>query len=149
MSRILEFQPTDEQTIVARVLVELHQAIDVSFPNAKPSARQFSRTVLTNQGESTRIDNVPQSSEERAATAVNEGGHTPSRSQDKISMTPRTGVNAHDYDSPLHTGQLRSLLGESHAQRILQKALVVLLLIGILIFVWLAFVGPEMPFSSQ
>jgi hypothetical protein len=148
MSRILEFQPTDEQTIVARVLVELHQAIDVSFPNAKPSARQFSRTVLTNQGESTRIDNMPQSSEERSATTGNEVGQTSPRSQDKISMTPRTGVNTPDYDSPLQTGQLRSLLGESHTQRILQKALVVLLLIGILVFVWLAFVGPEIPFSS-
>jgi hypothetical protein len=149
MSRILEFQPTDEQTIVARVLVELHQAIDVSFPNAKPSARQFSRTVLTNQGESTRIDNMPQSSEERSATAGNDGSQTSSRSQDKISMTPRTGVNNPEHDSPLHTGQLRSLLGESHAQRILQKALVLLLLIGILVFVWLAFVGPEMPINSQ
>ena len=64
-------------------------------------------------------------------------------------MTPRTGVNTPDHDSPLHTGQLRSLLGESHAQQILQKALVVLLLIGILVFVWLAFVGPEMPINSQ
>jgi len=148
MSRILEFQPSDEQTIVARVLVELHQAIDVSFPNAKPSARQFSRTVLTNQGESTRIDNMPQSSEERSAASGNELGQQLSTSQEQISMTPRTGVNPANFDPPLQTGQLQKILGESRGSRITQKVLFLLLIAGIFVFAWLAVLGPEIPFTS-
>ena len=148
MSRILEFQPSDEQTIVARVLVELHQAIDVAFPNVKPSARQFSRTVLTNQGESTRVDNMPQSSEERVTSGgVDVGHHLPS--QDQISMTPRTGVNKRNLDPPLHTGQLQSLMGESYSSRIFRRTLALLLMVGILVFVWLAVVGSEMPWSGS
>ncbi len=59
MSRILELQPTDEQTIVARVLLELHQAIDQHFPNANESSRQFSKTVLSHRSEATAIDQQP------------------------------------------------------------------------------------------
>lgn len=145
MSRILEFQPTDEQTIVARVLVELHQAIDASFPNARPSAKQFSRTVLTNQGESTRIDNVPPSTEDRASASGSDAGQNISRSHDRISMTPNTGINGHAHESPMHTGQLKSILGESSSSKAVQRILWLLLLIGIVVFFWLSFVGPEIP----
>lgn len=145
MSRILEFQPTDEQTIVARVLVELHQAIDASFPNARPSAKQFSRTVLTHQGESTRIDNMPQSTEDRASAGGSDAGQKISRSHDQISMTPNTGINGHANESPMHTGQLKSILGESSSSKAVQRILWLLLLIGIAVFFWLSFVGPEIP----
>ena len=59
MSRILEFQPSDEQTIVARVLLELHQEIDIHFPDTKGSSRQFTKTVLSSNSESTAIDQQP------------------------------------------------------------------------------------------
>jgi hypothetical protein len=146
MSRILEFQPTDEQTIVARVLVELHQAIDVSFPNVKPSAKQFSRTVLTNQGESTRVDNKPQVSDERIITPLNEDaspGH--SDSGQYISMTPRTNAKNRLKDQFLHTAQLKTIIGESYASRLTRKLLIVLLLLGLGAFAWLVLIGPQLP----
>ncbi|MCX6124837.1 MAG: hypothetical protein NTV34_08830 [Proteobacteria bacterium] len=59
MSRILEFHPSDEQTIVARVLLELHQEIDLHFPDTKGSSRQFTKTVLSSNSESTAIDQQP------------------------------------------------------------------------------------------
>ncbi len=145
MSRILEFQPTDEQTIVARVLVELHQAIDVSFPNVKPSAKQFSRTVLTNQGESTRVDNKPQVSDERVITPLNEDAAS---EQDEpgqyISMTPRTNAKNRVKDQFLHTAQLKTIIGESYASRLVRKILVILLLLGLGAFAWLVLIGPQL-----
>jgi hypothetical protein len=146
MSRILEFQPTDEQTIVARVLVELHQAIDVSFPNVKPSAKQFSRTVLTNQGESTRVDNKPQVSDERIITPLNEDG-TPELSDggQYISMTPRTDAKNRVKDQLLHTAQLKTIIGESYTSRLIRKLLIILLLLGLGAFAWLVLIGPQLP----
>jgi hypothetical protein len=146
MSRILEFQPTDEQTIVARVLVELHQAIDVSFPNVKPSAKQFSRTVLTNQGESTRVDNKPQVSDERIITPLNEDT-APEHSDagQYISMTPRTDAKNRVKDQFLHTAQLKTIIGESYASRLTRKLLLILLLLGLGAFAWLVLIGPQLP----
>ena len=110
MTRILEFQPTDEQTVVARVLVELHQAIDINFPGANPSARQFTKTVLTNHaGESTRIDNnvgsansgegAEGSPQQQASGATSE---LPSLSSN-LSLTPKTGHGLRKPEAPLIT----------------------------------------------
>jgi len=146
MSRILEFQPTDEQTIVSRVLVELHQAIDISFPNAKPTAKQFSRTVLTNQGESTRIDNIPPASDERLNAPLQQEDspkHPVSAAQ--ISMTPKTGAYARHNEPLLHTAQLRTLLGESYYSRLTKKVLVGLLLLGMAVFAWMILMGQTWP----
>jgi hypothetical protein len=59
MSRILEHQHADEQTVVSRVLVELHQAIDRNFPHTQSRNRQYAKTVFTGVGESTAIDQRP------------------------------------------------------------------------------------------
>lgn len=150
MSRILEFQPTDEQTIVARVLVELHQAIDVSFPNVKPSERQFSRTVLTHQGETTRADNMPHLSDERQGPGK---GHEDSlrgiASQDQISMTPRSGMQARGHEPLLHTAQIRTLLGENYYSRLIKRALISLLTLGLAVLAWLIFVGTQWPWAIK
>ena len=149
MSRILEFQPTDEQTIVARVLVELHQAIDVSFPNVKPSERQFSRTVLTHQGETTRADNKPISSEDRAAkTKGQENSPRSAAPNGQVSLTPRSAIQRKNNESLLHTAQLRTLLGENYYSRIVKKALLATLVVGVGVLVWLIFVGPQWPWTS-
>jgi hypothetical protein len=143
MSRILEFQPTDEQTIVARVLVELHQAIDVSFPDAKPSARQFSRTVLTNQGESTRVDNAPPPPDDAAPDQDLDAAENSPSPNSQVSMTPKTGVNARGFDAPLPTGHLQKLIVESRGSFLLRRLLVVLLCIGVIAFIWLNFLSLE------
>jgi hypothetical protein len=60
MSRILEYQHADEQTVVARILLEVHQAIDEHFPNVEAGSRQFTKTLLTNNvSENTAIDQQP------------------------------------------------------------------------------------------
>ena len=149
MSRILEFQPTDEQTIVARVLVELHQAIDASFPNTKPSAKQFSRTVLTNQGESTRIDNMAQPTDERlnmSAHVMNDM-QAAANNQSQISMTPYSTVKNRPVDKHLHTAQIKTLLGESYGSRILRQLLITSLIIGLAILLWILFFGPNPPMN--
>ena len=47
MSRILEFQSSDEESIVSRLLIQIHQKIDQEFPNATPASKRFAKTVFT------------------------------------------------------------------------------------------------------
>lgn len=134
MSRIIEFQPADEQTVVARVLLELHQAIDANFPDANQTNRQFAKTVLTSQNESTRVDGVPNSIFNR--------GNKPSKDQaaakppqSLISMTPKSGVRkAH---TMFGTDDIKTIMGQSTASRRVTQILWILLVCGGLTFVYL------------
>ncbi len=149
MTRILEFQPTDEQTVVARVLVELHQAIDINFPGANPSARQFTKTVLTNHaGESTRIDNVvssgssPDANDAANNQAANLSGSDTPRSSN-LSLTPKTNHGLRKPEAPLATEELRQLLGQTTVGRRIRRILVGTLVAGIIMFLWIYFAGAE------
>lgn len=53
MNRILEFSPSQEEAVVARILVLVHQAVDTHFPAAAQATRQFTKTVFSGEGEST------------------------------------------------------------------------------------------------
>ena len=44
MSRLLDFNPTDEDIVISRVLVSVHKAIDKKFPNASPAPSRFAKT---------------------------------------------------------------------------------------------------------
>ncbi len=150
MSRILEFQPMDEQTVISRVLIELHQAIDHNFPQATPVGRQFTKTVLTNQGDSTRVDNVPskQSLEVRppntphASSGASRSKTNPSaaaRPLSEFSMTPKTNYGAKAQQELLHTADVRRMIGESRFSRMSRLFLWLSLLVGIAAGVWLVF----------
>jgi hypothetical protein len=54
-SRILDFTPTEERVIVNRILVHVHKAIDLQFPQAKPASFQFTKTVFSDDDEHTAI----------------------------------------------------------------------------------------------
>lgn len=145
MSRILEFQPTDEQTVVARVLVELHQAIDAHFPGANPSARQFTKTVLTNQGESTRVDNVPTSAERRSAAQADiPEAQFAEQEISKLSMTPRGSQQMKMAETPLATADLKRLMGESPTSRVVTRLLIGAFVVGVAVFIALFFLGTDM-----
>jgi hypothetical protein len=147
LSRILEFQPMDEQTVVSRVLIELHQAIDDHFPEANPSGRQFTKTVLTNQSDATRADNVPskpgvtaknESPQRQSNTAHNDVArqhNAPQSSQ--LSMTPKTGLKRPPEQELLHTADIRRLIGDSRISQVLRIGLLILLLTGIGVGIWL------------
>lgn len=53
MNRILEFSPSQEEAVVARILVLVHQAVDTHFPSAEQANRQFTKTVFSGEGERT------------------------------------------------------------------------------------------------
>ncbi|MBF0440600.1 MAG: hypothetical protein HQK54_01725 [Oligoflexales bacterium] len=46
MSRILEYQPVEEEVIVSRILVQIHQKVDMEFPNAAPASKRFAKTII-------------------------------------------------------------------------------------------------------
>jgi len=54
MNRILEFTPSQEEAVVSRILVLIHQAVDEAFPSVAQNNRQFTKTVFSD-GESTAI----------------------------------------------------------------------------------------------
>jgi hypothetical protein len=58
-NRILEFTPSQEEAVVSRVLVLVHQAVDESFPGVEKAGRQFTKTVFSAEGESTALSPTP------------------------------------------------------------------------------------------
>lgn len=50
MTRILDLIPTSEETLVSRVLLLVHRAVDENFPRAEKPNRQFSKTVFSEDG---------------------------------------------------------------------------------------------------
>jgi hypothetical protein len=59
VSRILEINPSQEETVVSRVLLLVHQAIDEKFPDLQNAPRQFTKTVFSDEGESTAQHYLP------------------------------------------------------------------------------------------
>jgi len=53
MNRILEFSPSQEEAVVSRILVLVHQAVDEYLPSAEKAGRQFTKTVFSGEGERT------------------------------------------------------------------------------------------------
>lgn len=47
MKKILEYTPTDEDILVSRLLVKIHQNIDLEFPDASPASRRFAKTLFS------------------------------------------------------------------------------------------------------
>jgi hypothetical protein len=145
MSRILEFQPSDEQSIVARVLLELHQAIDANFPEANQASRQFTKTVLTSQNETTRTNTIEDRTQSRSTPPT--ADKTPkSLPLPPLSMTPKSTLRTPD--APLQTDDIRALMGESFSSRVLTKVLWGLLLCGVFTFAYLYFSANNISISS-
>ena len=63
MSRILEFTPSQEEALVSRVLVLVHQAMDDHLPHAAQANRQFTKTVFNQDAENTAISMAAQQEE--------------------------------------------------------------------------------------
>ena len=57
MSRLLDFNPSEEDIVVSRVLVSVHKAIDMNFPNAEPAPTRYAKTSFGTPEETlTNID---------------------------------------------------------------------------------------------
>ncbi len=50
MNRILDFSPSQEEAVVSRILVLVHQAIDDAFPSTENANRKFTKTVFSEEG---------------------------------------------------------------------------------------------------
>jgi hypothetical protein len=143
MSRILEFQPEDEQMVVSRLLLELHKAIDQHFPNANPGGRQFTKTVLTNRSEATRVDNMISPDNIAGGSgdqprAVNPDS-TQGRQASHVSLMHKSTVRGRGDDRLLATDDMRKLIGESKGLRVLRAVLSITLLAGIAFGLWLLY----------
>ena len=69
-NRFLDFTPSQEEAVVSRVLVLVHQAIDENFPGVEKAGRQFTKTIFSNEGESTALSVIPgQTFSENEATS--------------------------------------------------------------------------------
>jgi hypothetical protein len=79
MSRILEFTPSQEEALVSRVLVLVHQAMDDHLPHAGQANRQFTKTVFNQDAENTAIS---------MAALQEEGATTDSASAELRAATP-------------------------------------------------------------
>lgn len=144
MSRILEFQHADEQTVVARVLLELHQAIDLHFPEAKGSSRQFSKTLLATQADgSTAVDNQPAIAAARAggiATAL-PAFPVPAKAPARNPKS-NTGFGIEFSKPGSIVGNLSAtMMQESQWSRWLTRVLLLCLFVGTVLLAWIYMFG--------
>lgn len=59
MQRVFDFSPAEHELVVSRILVQLHQAIDESFPHARPASQRFAKTAFVGSDEPTLTQLVP------------------------------------------------------------------------------------------
>lgn len=70
MHRSLDFTPVEDEVIVSRILMHLHQAIDDAFPNAEPASSRFAKTAFTGYDEPTLTQGAPMEALREAAEAA-------------------------------------------------------------------------------
>ena len=139
MSRILEYHFADEQTVVSRILLELHQTLDASFPGSAATNRQFSKTVFSAQSEKTNVDSQPSSTQTHGRTGGESLGGRSSRPARNVHETSSNFVT-NDGSSPdfspneaaHHTG-MKTLRKPTAWSIMLTKALLLLLAVGLAI----------------
>jgi len=68
MNRIIDFTLSDEESVVSRILIQVHKAVDQHFPDAEAASRQFTKTVFSEEeSESTAmLKPIPQEASEFA-----------------------------------------------------------------------------------
>lgn len=92
MSRILEINPSQEEAVVSRVLLLVHQAIDEKFPDLQNAPRQFTKTVFSDEGESTAQHYLP--AEARGNDAAPHDVPPPPPIENRRSAKPQSGPKA-------------------------------------------------------
>lgn len=68
--RSLDFTPVEDEVIVSRILMSLHQAIDDAFPHAQPASQRFAKTAFTGYDEPTLTQGIPVEALREAAEAA-------------------------------------------------------------------------------
>jgi hypothetical protein len=136
MTRILEFQPTDEQTVIARVLVELHQAIDSNFPGISPSTKQFTKTVLTNQNELTKENATISNTSNRGLERPIAESTSRNNTNGKLQQTVHESFE-------FKTAGIKTLLGETRQSLFIKNILIISLILGMIALGWIVFIKPD------
>ncbi|MCX6106625.1 MAG: hypothetical protein NTY08_12415 [Proteobacteria bacterium] len=90
MSRILEFTPSQEEALVSRVLVLVHQAMDDHLPHAGQANRRFTKTVFNQDAENTAISMAALQEEgaNKDAASAELRGATPSAPEIPVFIPP-------------------------------------------------------------
>lgn len=168
MSRILEYQRSDQATVVSRILLELHRTIDKEFPTINAGSKQFTKTVLTS---ATSLDTKSQSP--GISDSIDKGTKDPSAKDSRDqNVAQRNLTQASNSSSPfassaafpLNSG-VASNLGSKIESSAIQNTnfdsasyrgnsllktsyrlfLLALLILGLCILGWLLIKGPEFP----
>lgn len=84
MHRSLDFTPVDDEVIVSRILMHLHQAIDDAFPDAEPASSRFAKTAFAGYDEPTLTQVAPSEALREAA----EAGRLEVSSEDPLGNDP-------------------------------------------------------------
>jgi hypothetical protein len=150
MSRILEFQPSEEQVIVSRVLLELHRAIDSNFPEAKGSSRQFTKTVLSSDSENTAI-NLPSQADQLSSRGAESAGQSiqPSPPPPKMASSTPVSLNRHSSTSGIEFSRVNdafpkmtaTALEETSWSKWLTRILAFSLFVAVAVGVWIYLFG--------
>jgi hypothetical protein len=67
--RVFDFAPAEQEVIVSRILVQVHQAVDEAFPHARPASQRFAKTAFVGYDEPTLTQLVPSEAIKEALAA--------------------------------------------------------------------------------
>lgn len=124
MKRILEFTPTEQDVIVSRSLVMVHQTIDDEFPEAKPASQRFAKTAFGDEPTLTK-----------SAPITGERANTYSFTKPDETELEQAGVQSEHFG--LHSGE-KSIVEQIVPKQYWRQAFLTLLaLFFILLFVYL------------
>ncbi|MCX6129347.1 MAG: hypothetical protein NTX25_09835 [Proteobacteria bacterium] len=100
MQRVFDFSPSDHEVVVSRILVQVHQAVDEAFPNAKPASSRFAKTAFVGSDEPTLTQLAPSDAirdalndDNARGTMGGEFGSRPSRLQEFSDEQPISQEN--------------------------------------------------------
>ncbi len=103
--RVFDFTPAEQEVVVSRVLVHLHQAIDDAFPHARPASQRFAKTAFVGYDEPTLTQLVP-------SEALKEAGILPLANDSSDDATDIGPARPHSKPKPLHLSDEQPLSQE-------------------------------------
>jgi hypothetical protein len=59
VTRIIDYAPSDEQSLVSRILLTVHKAADEAFPVGKGMQRQYAKTVVAGGNAANKTPEAP------------------------------------------------------------------------------------------
>ncbi|GEM_PF-6110567 len=137
MHRVFDFAPADQEVVVSRILVQVHQAVDEAFPHARPASQRFAKTAFVGYDEPTLTQIVPSETIREAL-----GGEISGEALDSRTPKPRLLADISEEEPISEENDLRARPWDRFRDNMSLKQTLIgvltLILVALLAYLWLA-----------